>query len=116
MPSDPPESKFWVPRLDVFITATGDFIIKAELPALRRGDLDLAAEDQRLMIAGRRPDEDRSNGASKYLISEISSGPFQCVVEVPATHDLKRAKAKYQNGVLRIVIPQRQPPLRKSLL
>jgi HSP20 family protein len=107
MPSDPAEPTFWVPRLDIFITATGEFIIKAELPALRRGDLDLTAEDQRLMIAGRRPDEDRSDGTSKYLVSEISSGPFQCVVEVPAAYDVQQAKAKYQNGVLRVVIPLR---------
>ena len=37
---------------------------------------------------------------------EINYGPFECVIEIPPGYDLSRAKAAYQNGFLRVEVPQ----------
>jgi HSP20 family molecular chaperone IbpA len=57
------------------------------------------------MISGQRPDGSRSTKC-KFLVMEINYGPFECVIEIPPGYDLSEAKAAYQNGFLRIDIPQ----------
>lgn len=97
-----------MPRADIFVNAAGDLIIKVELAAMRRGDLELTVDGQRLRIAGQRPDADRASAGGKYLVTEIGFGPFTLLVDVPPNFDLDAAKAKYSNGLLRVVVPGRR--------
>jgi HSP20 family molecular chaperone IbpA len=39
---------------------------------------------------------------------EITYGPFESVLELPAGYDLSQAKAAYLNGFLRIDVPLAQ--------
>jgi HSP20 family protein len=93
----------WIPNTDVYATEDG-LVVKVELAGMRREDLELAVEGNRLMITGQRPDGCRSPG-SKFLVMEINYGSFECVIEIPATYDLAQAKAAYQNGFLRVDVP-----------
>src|SRR5215213_3368520 len=43
----------WAPPIDVYETADA-FVVTAEVPGLRREDVELAVEDSRLVIKGRR--------------------------------------------------------------
>jgi len=104
----PDHEPSWVPRADIFVNAAGDLIIKVELAAMRRGDLELTVDGQRLRIAGQRPDADRAAAGGKYLVTEIGFGPFTLLVDVPPNFDLDAAKAKYSNGLLRVVVPGRR--------
>src|SRR5215813_14494457 len=94
----------WVPNTDVYVTE-GTLVIKVELAGMRREDLELTVEGNRLMISGQRPDGSRSPKC-KFLVMEINYGSFECVIEIPPGYDLSEAKAAYQNGFLRIDIPQ----------
>ena len=73
---------------------------------MRRDDLEIALDGNRLVISGQRPDGGRS-GSSKcsFLVMEINYGPFECVIEIPAGYELSQAKAAYQNGFLRVEVP-----------
>lgn len=93
----------WIPNTDVYATEDG-LVVKVELAGMRRDDLELAVEGNRLMITGQRPDGCRSPG-SKFLVMEINYGSFECVIEIPAAYDLAQAKAAYQNGFLRVDVP-----------
>jgi HSP20 family molecular chaperone IbpA len=44
---------------------------------------------------------------------EITYGPFETVLDLPAGYDLSRAKAIYVNGFLRIDVPPARPPQTK---
>lgn len=94
----------WIPNTDVY-TTEGKLVIKVELAGMRREDLELTVEGTRLMISGQRPDDTRSSRC-KFLVLEIDYGPFECVIEVPPGYALSQAKAAYQNGFLRIEVPQ----------
>ena len=45
---------------------------------------------------------------------EISYGPFETVLDLPAGYDLTRAKAIYVNGFLRVDVPPVQQPQAKT--
>ena len=107
MPLGPDNESVWTPRADVFLNSTGEFTVKVELAALRREDLEISCEGRRLSIAGRRPDTDREevDCKCKYMESAISWGWFALAVEVPEDFDIAKASAKYQNGLLRIIVP-----------
>lgn len=104
---DPDSDGPWVPRADVFLNAAGEFTIRVELAAMRRENLELSVEGQRIRIAGHRADADRNGSASQFLLTEINWGDFDMVVDVPPDFDLGRARAVYQNGLLRVLVPQR---------
>jgi HSP20 family protein len=97
-----PESA-WVPNTDVY-EADGGIVVNVELAGIRREDLQLVVEENRLRIRGERPDQCR-DGKCRFLIMEINYGPFECEVELPQGYDLSSAKAVYQNGFLRIDVP-----------
>lgn len=94
----------------------GGLVIKVELAGMRREDLELTIEGNRLRISGQRPDGCRAPKC-KFLVMEINYGAFESVIELPAGYDLTQAKAAYQNGFLRIDVPVAadSPPKRLSV-
>jgi len=94
---------YWVPNTDVYVTDEG-LVIKVELAGIRREDLELTADGKRLKISGHRPDDCRG-AKCKFQVMEINYGAFESIIEMPPGYDLTRAKAVYQNGFLRIDVP-----------
>ena len=103
----------WIPNTDVYVM-DGGLVIKVELAGMRREDLELTIEENRLRISGQRPDGCRSPKC-KFLVMEINYGAFESVIELPAGYDLTQAKAAYQNGFLRIDVPVVADSLPKRL-
>lgn len=95
---------YWVPSTDVYVS-DGGLVVKVELAGMRREDLELVVEGNRVRIAGYRPDGCRA-AKCKFLAMEINYGAFETVIELPKGYDLTRAKAAYQNGFLRIDVPE----------
>ena len=102
----PDNEPVWTPRADVFLNSDGEFTIKVELAALRREDIEVNRDGQRVFIEGRRPNADPRPAKCKYLSIGISWGRFELAVDVPPNFDLSRASAKYENGLLRVVVPR----------
>ncbi|PYK62448.1 MAG: hypothetical protein DME21_06425 [Verrucomicrobia bacterium] len=46
---------------------------------------------------------------------EINYGAFESVIELPSGYDLSQGKATYQNGFLRIDVPEQAPSSQKSI-
>jgi HSP20 family molecular chaperone IbpA len=61
----------WTPPIDVYETADS-YVVTAELPGLTREEVDLAVEDARLTIRGRR--SDRGTAAPTSPTTTRSSG------------------------------------------
>lgn len=98
----------WAPNTDVYVHATGA-VIKVELAGISREDLELAVDGLRLTISGARRDQCRT-GKCSFQAMEIHYGAFESVVELPAGFDLSQARATYQNGFLRVDVPQLANP------
>ncbi|MBL9139354.1 MAG: Hsp20/alpha crystallin family protein [Verrucomicrobiales bacterium] len=90
----------WVPNMDVFSHDDG-VVVKAELAGIRREDLTLTVEGNRLRIRGLRRDTPRAPGC-RFLMMEIEYGAFEASVELPQGLDMGSARAVYLNGFLRI--------------
>ena len=102
----------WTPHTDVYVSDHG-LVIKVELAGMKSDSLEIVVEGQRLRISGVRPDCCRAPHCS-FLVMEISYGPFETVLDLPAGYDLTRAKAVYVNGFLRIDVPPAQPTHTKT--
>ena len=102
----------WTPHTDVYVCETG-LVIKVELAGMKSDSLEIIVEGQRLRITGVRPDCCRAPHCS-FLVMEISYGPFETVLDLPAGYDLARAKAIYVNGFLRIDVPPTIKPQTKT--
>ncbi len=94
----------WAPNTDVYLTEEG-LVIMVEVAGIRREDLEIAVEGSRLFINGQRPDSCRGPGC-RFLMMEINYGHFESVIELPTGYDPLKAKACYQNGFLRVEVPQ----------
>jgi len=105
---------FWVPNTDVYVTE-GGLVIKVELAGMRKEDLELTVESNRLKISGHRPDGCRAPKCT-FLVMEINYGAFESVIELPSGYDLSQAKAAYQNGFLRVEVPQTVRSLKHILV
>jgi HSP20 family protein len=103
---------YWVPNTDVYVTDHG-LVIKVELAGMRREDLELTVEGNRLKISGHRPDGCRAPKCT-FLVMEINYGAFESIIELPPGYDLNQAEAKYQNGFLRIDVPEQGQSSPKS--
>lgn len=103
----------WIPNADVYTSEEG-LVVKAELAGMRREDLEISLEGNRLLISGQRPDGCRTPGC-KFLVMEINYGSFECVIEIPPGYDLAKAKASYQNGFLRVDVPPATKPVSKTV-
>lgn len=93
----------WTPNTDVYVTENG-MVIKVELAGMRKEDLQLVIEGNKVKVSGHRPDGCRSPKC-KFVLMEINYGAFESMVELPDGYDLANAKAAYQNGFLRIDVP-----------
>jgi HSP20 family protein len=102
----------WVPSVDV-VETPGAFLLFAELPGVRREDLQLQVQQGRLELSGRRqPYPENPN----FLRMERSHGPFRRVFELGAPVDEAGITAVFNQGVLRVEVPKRAgaapPPVR----
>lgn len=95
----------WTPNTDIFLDEES-LVIQVEAAGMRPEDLRLKVEGKRLLVTGRRSPE-RLNHPSqcKFILVEIHLGDFRFYIDLPAGYDLKRADAKYHNGILRVEVP-----------
>ena len=104
----------WMPAVDIYETSDCEFVIKAELPEMKREDINVTFEHNVLTLTGeRRGDFDANNGT--YHRNERSFGRFTRSFTLPATVDGNRITAAYKDGVLTVRVPQREEAKPKQI-
>ena len=101
-------SDAWAPAIDVFETADR-YVIAAEVPGLDREQIELAMEDSRLTITGRRAGGP-AGADVHYHQMERGHGAFARTFEFAQKVDADRVTADLTNGVLTITLPKVAPP------
>lgn len=83
------------------------FFIRAELPGMSSGDLDMQATSNSVSISGERkiPAE---NKEARYHRREREAGKFSRVVGLPSEIDPDKVQASMVNGILTVVVPKAQ--------
>jgi HSP20 family protein len=98
----------WVPDIDVF-DKEGNVVVRADLPGMKREDLDVAVERDTLVIRGSRKEESEVN-EKDYYRSERITGEFYRSIALPEGSDPSKIDASYRDGVLEIKVPRVAPP------
>lgn len=90
----------WSPRVEAF--QKGDrFIVRAELPGLKKEDVDVHVTDEAITIQGQRQEE-HQHDEEGFFHSERSYGSFYRTIPLPEGVITDSAKASFRDGVLEI--------------
>jgi HSP20 family protein len=92
------------PAVDVYETDT-ELVVKAQLPGVKKEDIDLTVEDNRLVISGQTQQEEEVN-EDGYHRRELRYGSFRRAIPLPAAVTQADIKASYDNGVLTVRAPK----------
>lgn len=93
------------PALNVYDDGTR-FLVRAELAGVAKDTLEITAEGEELTVAGERAYQAPEN-ASEHR-REAWSGKFRRTVTLPQLFDAEKIEAKYENGVLEVILPRHQ--------
>jgi HSP20 family protein len=96
------QSSLWTPQLETFQRGN-EFIVRADLPGLKKDDVKIDITDDSITIEGERREEHEEDREGYYR-SERSYGSFYRVVPLPEGAITDSAKAQFNNGVLEIVV------------
>lgn len=109
-----PFSRGWLPPVDIYETDNHEVVVKAELPDLKREDINLTFENGVLTLKGERK-FDTDTKQDNYHRRERRYGAFSRSFTVPNTVDAGRISASYKDGVLTITLPQREEAKPKQI-
>ena len=109
-----PFNRSWVPAVDIYENDAHEFVIKAELPDMKREDIKVTLENSVLTLRGERKAEIDSSKANVHRV-ERQYGSFTRSFALPATVDGNRIQASYKDGVLTIRLPQREDAKPKQI-
>jgi HSP20 family protein len=98
------QGRAWAPAVDIYETPGHDYVIKADLPEMKREQIQLTFEHNVLTLSGER----KAQAADGLRRAERFHGPFSRAFTLPATVDGHRISAAYENGVLTVRVPQRE--------
>ena len=93
-----------VPPIDVS-EDEAQIVVKVELPGMSDKEIDVTVKDNALIIKGEKKREKEEKG-ERYHLVERSFGTFSRSIALSADVDHEKVKAKFKNGVLKIVLPK----------
>jgi HSP20 family protein len=97
----------WIPPVDIYETEEHDLVVKAELPDMKREDIEVTVENDTLVLRGTKK---LPEGVKDEQIRRVerSYGVFNRSFTLPKTVDATRVSADYKNGVLTVKLPYRE--------
>jgi HSP20 family protein len=102
-----------LPAVDI-IDRTEDILVRAEVPGVKKEDLDVSVSDNLVTIRGTTRHEEEKKD-EQYYRREMTRGEFSRSVSLPADVDSARAKASFKDGVLELTLPKTAPSQRRSV-
>lgn len=92
------------PGMLLDLAETDDEIrVRAEVPGMNPGDLDVSLTGDVLTLSGQKLDEDEGKNEGRHY-SERSFGVFKRAVKLPCAVDPDRVSAEHRNGVVTITL------------
>jgi len=96
----------WTPPVDLYENAT-EYVLTAELPGLARDQIEIHAEDSRIVIRGARgADPGRDVSCEQYHCVERGHGRFSRAFSLPEPIAIDEITADLKDGVLTVTIPK----------
>lgn len=103
----------WSPALEAF-EDKDNFVIKVELPGVKKEDVKVSLENGSLTIAGERRSETKDEDAEVHH-TERFYGRFERTLSLPKDIAADRVKAQYQDGILTVTLPKTEQAKPKQI-
>jgi len=102
----------WAPLVDI-VEDDKEYLIKAELPEVKKEDVKVAVQDDVLTITGERKSEKEEKG-KKFHRVEWAYGSFARSFTLPEDADADKVTAEFKDGVLKVHLPKSEKAKTKS--
>jgi HSP20 family protein len=93
------------PRLDV-VERSNEFVVKAELPGVKKEDIDVSVENGVLTINAETRSETEEKEGDRVIRQERRYGKYVRSLRLGKAVDEKKVKATYKDGILELVLPK----------
>lgn len=103
----------WNPAVDVYDDAD-NVIVKAELPGMKKEDIEVSMHEGVLSISGERKNESEHKEANAFR-SERFVGTFHRSVSLPSAVKEDAVQAQYKDGILTVILPKAEEAKRKQI-
>jgi HSP20 family protein len=104
----------WAPPVDIFDSGNHELVIKAELPDMKRDDIEITVENNTLTLRGEKKMDSDIREEHCHRI-ERTYGAFSRTFSLPTTVDTSKVSADYKDGVLTIKLPVREEAKPKQI-
>ena len=102
----------WAPPIDVYET-DDRYVVTAEVPGIAREAIDVAVQDNRLMLRGTRPGDTAEQSAQHFHQVERGHGTFERTFQFADPVLTDKINADLRDGVLTIMLPKAASPPRR---
>ncbi len=103
----------WAPLVDIS-EDDKEFLVKAELPGLKKEEVKVTVEEGVMTISGERKVE-KEEKTKKYHRVERSYGKFERSFTLPDKADGTKVNAEFKDGVLQVHLPKTEKPATKAV-
>jgi HSP20 family protein len=103
----------WAPAFDVY-EEKDNFVVKAELPGMKKEDISVSLHDGNLIISGERKGETKGEDTEVYR-AERYFGKFQRAVSLPTPVTANKVSAEYKDGILTVTLPKSEEAKPKQI-
>jgi HSP20 family protein len=107
------DSEIIAPALDVY-EEKDDIVVKAELPGMEKGDIEVDISDSELTLKGEKKKEEKIE-EKDYYRCERSYGAFVRSIDLPRDVQADKVKASFKNGVLEVRLPKTEEAKTKEI-
>jgi HSP20 family protein len=94
----------WSPAVDLR-EEEGQYVIEADMPGMKREDIEIHVENNVLSIRGERKFEAESQKETYHRI-ERAYGRFTRSFTLPSRVEAEKISATYRDGILQLVVPK----------
>jgi len=102
-----------IPALEI-VEEKDDIVIKAELPGMKKEDVEVQLADNLLTIKGEKKQEEEKKEKG-YYYCERSFGSFERSIEIPREVQTEKGRANFKDGVLEIRLPKTEAAKKKEI-
>lgn len=104
-----------VPRVNI-VETNEDFRVEMAVPGMKKEDFHLELDNDMLTIQSDAGiDDAQMNGNLKFTRKEFDYGSFKRSFFLPNTVEMDSIEAKYQDGILRLLIPKKEEARKKPI-
>jgi HSP20 family protein len=103
----------WWPPVDILESKDG-YLLRAELPGMKREDFNLEVKDGTLTLSGERKFDEAANGVQYHRV-ERAAGKFSRSFSLQQTVKSEEIKATYRDGILEIHVPKAEEAKPKQI-